>query len=118
MQRSTISPSVICALGDVEPARFGANQVGELRVDFALALLAVVPIEARAGLLPMAPHLGEHVGHCASKRGSRGRIPSFLARAIAHVEAGQIADRVRAHGHAPFLEHAIDALGVPRLRAA
>ncbi len=69
MQRSTISSSVICRCATSSRPRLGADQLGELRVDLAFALLALVPVVTEARLLPVTAHLSEHVRTRASSAG-------------------------------------------------
>ena len=99
--RSTISSAGNGALLDLQRLGLGADQRLDLGIDLALAV-GVVLVVARARLLAVAAHLDDLVGHARELRRLAGEL-ALLADAIADVEAGEVADRQRPHGHAPGL---------------
>ena len=93
---------------DLQGLGLGADQRLDLRIDHALAVVVVLVI-AGARLLPVPAHLDDLVGD-AGKLRRLARELALLADAVADVEAGEVAHRQRAHGHAPGLQRAVDLL--------
>ena len=92
---------------DTEAPCFRDDHRLDLRVGHALPRTVRIQISAAAGFLPEPPGLDQKIGHPIVARVVR-QILALAAHAVAHIQPGQIAHRIRTHRHAEALESGVD----------